>query len=142
MNNVLWHGARRRRVVLAILVVVISVISVQAAGAASDPRVPALQRKVAALNEAVVELQRVVTTQSQMLQRAIDTETCHYVYQFHINVSVYNIFATLIGVAPYNGGVPSDGGACQRIGVATPYAFMANSPLAGLGAMIGASLAR
>jgi len=112
-----------RRIVILMVVILTVLISVSAASAASDPRVPALKRQIAALTTHVAQLTAIVDNNADVLNRAIDTETCDWAYQGYFNIAVINVFNALLGEAPYSGAYPNDQGACSRIGRTPPHQY-------------------
>jgi hypothetical protein len=105
MKYLLTFGA-----VLAALVVA----GTSAAGpAVKDPRVPALQKRIAALESQVGTLQ-------QQVQHDELVVTCGFATQQAYNIVNLNLWATLVGASPYSGPGPDDGGACSKLGVPAP----------------------
>lgn len=97
-----------------IVVAALCLIGASTAQAASDPRVPALQRKVNTLTFQVGQMTAAI--------RHDELNTvCDNTYQTIIDIGFYNvIFAYILGGAPYSGTVPNDGGACVAVGRTPP----------------------
>jgi hypothetical protein len=92
---------------IAALATVLAVAGTSAAGsAAKDPRVPALQKQVAALQQQVQHDELVVT--------------CGAATQQAYNIANVNLWATLLDSPQYSGPQPDDGGACAKLGLAPP----------------------
>lgn len=108
---------RRICIVVVALAAALSLTAVATAGTvARDPRVPALQAKVAAL-------QAQVNQNANVLNAQIDLNACKWTYQSHFNYAVLNIFATIIGTAGYPDQTASDNGACSRVGISPPAKY-------------------
>lgn len=118
-----------KAVITAALIAALTLVLSGVAQAASDPRVPALQRKVAALTKAVLYDE--------------DLSTCHWTYQSHINYGFLNLFEDLIyGAAQTADSTPSDKGACQRVGMNPPaYRSAASVKLDPFGSLVSLQLA-
>jgi hypothetical protein len=117
---------------LAALVAVLAVAGTSAAGsAAKDPRVPALQKQVAALTSQATTLQAQVQHDELVV-------TCGFATQQAYNIANLNLWATVAGMAPYSGPAPNDGGACAKLGLPAPSArsLAAHSPVGALQALI------
>jgi hypothetical protein len=103
-----------KRSITAVLVVIVlcAIVAAQAsaAPAARDPRVPALQRQVAQLTTA--------------LSHEVDLNQCEWTYQSHYNYGVLDILSMVIGSDRVTDATPSDGGACNRVGITTPTRTM------------------
>lgn len=112
-----------KRMVVISLVVLAALLSVSAASAASDPRVPALKRQVATLTARVNELTNVVNNNADVLERVAATETCDWAYQGYFNIAVLNVFNAMFGEPPYNGAYPNDQGACAKVGRTPPHGY-------------------
>jgi hypothetical protein len=80
------------KAVIALIVAALVLIptAATAASAAKDPRVPALQREVKAL-------QAQVSQNATALNQQMDQSTCKWAYQSHFNFGVLNIFALMLG---------------------------------------------
>ena len=129
-----------KAILIAVAIALLSATSAQASTTARDPRVPALQRTVAALSAKVLALQAQVDQNANALNHEIDLGTCRFVYQSHFNFVVLNVFATIIGSGGYPDSTPSDAGACSRVGI-TPPRFLAaveRSPFATLPYLLSA----
>ena len=101
---------------IAALATVLAVVGTSAAGsAAKDPRVPALQKKVAALDAEVTTLQ-------QQVQHDELVVTCGFATQQAYNIANLNLWATLVSAPQYSGPQPNDGGACAKLGLPPPAA--------------------
>jgi hypothetical protein len=100
--------------IVCIIAVVVAALSITAtAAAASDPRVPALQRKVA-------QQQRQIATLTNAVLHDEDLATCRAVYQSHLNYGFLNLFSIMLGYPQVSDTTPSDNGACQRVGIQPP----------------------
>jgi hypothetical protein len=86
-----------------------------AGSAAKDPRVPALQKKVAALTSQVATLQ-------QQVQHDELVVTCGMATQDSYNIANLNLWFTLLNQPLYSGPAPNDGGACAKLGLPAPTA--------------------
>jgi hypothetical protein len=112
-----------KRVVILATVILVALASVSAATAASDPRVPALQRKVSALQAQVNSLRDVVNNNATALVKVANTETCDWAYQGYFNIAVVNLFSAMLNQPGYSGAYPNDQGACAAIGRQPPHAY-------------------
>jgi hypothetical protein len=115
------------------IVAALSIIGTAAASStARDPRVPALQQKIAAL-------QAQVSQNAKVLNQQIDLSTCRWTYQSHFNYGVLNIFAIMIGEAQTPDNTPSDNGACARVGMNPPrFLSVQKSPFSTLVGLLAA----
>jgi hypothetical protein len=123
-------------ITLAALATVLVVAGTSAAGStAKDPRVPALQKKVTALETQIATLQQQVQHDELVL-------TCGFAQQDAYNILNLNLWATLLGVAAYNGPAPNDGGACSKLGLPAPSSrtLPGHSSLGAIAGVLGAQL--
>jgi len=90
------------------------------ATAARDPRVPALQKQVAALQHQVA------------FDEAL--AECRWTTQLDIDIDVNNIFAAMFNLAPYSGPIPNDRGTCAAVGLPSPQPPRALSSASPFGA--------
>jgi hypothetical protein len=104
-------------VALIIAALVLIPAAATAASAAKDPRVPALQREVKAL-------QAQISQNATALNQQMDQSTCKWAYQSHFNFGVLNIFALMLGQPQIDDTTASDNGACARTGIAPPSRFL------------------
>jgi len=109
-----------------ILALLVALILASSASAASDPRVPGLQRKVTALQAQVADLQYQLSGLQFQLIKTDDRELCRWVYQSHLDYDYLNMFAVVFGQVQTPDATPSDGGACARVGLAPPGPLVLN----------------
>lgn len=102
-------------VALIIAALVLIPAAATAASAAKDPRVPALQREVKAL-------QAQVSHNATALNQEMDQSTCKWAYQSHFDFGVLNIFALMLGQPQIADTTGSDNGACARTGNGSAFA--------------------
>ena len=98
---------------VALLATLALAASATAASEARDPRVPALQRQVAALNSQVKTLQ-------QNLVAVAATEACDNTWQTALTITLSDLVFAIIDEPPYSGTWPSSNGACAAIGRSDP----------------------
>lgn len=123
-----------------ILVALLALVGASSASAANrDPRVAPLQRQVQALTQRVNSLVEVVNRNADAINHNGDLGDCRFAYQIRFNRAVVNLFAAILNAPQDNSPLPSDNGACQRVGIAPPLLrTLSSSPL---GVMAGAMAA-
>jgi hypothetical protein len=103
----------KKAVAVLLAVVALACAAAASANAASDPRVPGLQRQVTRLQQQMRTLVTVIVHDE-------DLATCRAVYQSHFNYGVLNIFNLMLGSPQIADQTGSDNGACSRVGISPP----------------------
>lgn len=117
---------------LAVAAVLLLTVA-SAASAATDPRVPGLQRQVTALKRQLAVLTSAVIHDE-------DLATCRSVYQSHVNFGMLDLWAILLGEPQPADTTGSDNGACSRVGIAPPTSRVLASRLDPFGSLVALQL--
>jgi hypothetical protein len=96
-----------------VLVILVAASATGAAPAGSDPRVPALQRRVATVEQQLAALTNAV-------QHNADLDACLWTYQSHFNYAMLALWAALLDQPAPQDRTGSDNGACGRVGITPP----------------------